>query len=228
MILQKLIQYLNTGNKSIIQSYKALRRLIGIQAIALPYICIFGGFIVADLPAEISVSAYYYSNMRDFLVGIIFAVSFFLITYKGYKKIDFLITFITGIAGFGIAVFPCYHNTAVYENVGIFQLPPELSNIFHLMSAGTFILLLAVNSMFLFTKTNKETPEKPKRIRNYIYISCGIIILLSLLGIILSLTFLTEEVWQHYRLILIFEIISLNAFGFSWLVKGQTLFRDKK
>ncbi|MHC1705386.1 MAG: hypothetical protein AB9846_15880 [Tenuifilaceae bacterium] len=67
-MFKKFFDYLNKGNNSIIISYKALRRLIGILGILLPVICIIGGFWFAKDPVQQSISLYYYTNMRDFLV----------------------------------------------------------------------------------------------------------------------------------------------------------------
>ncbi|MEJ2664743.1 MAG: DUF998 domain-containing protein, partial [Spirochaetia bacterium] len=79
-------------NRSIIISYIALRRLIGILGMLLPFICILGGLLFAALYVEPSISDYYYTNMRDFFVGLLFGVSLFLITYKGYELIDDIVT----------------------------------------------------------------------------------------------------------------------------------------
>jgi len=215
-------------NRSIIISYIALRRLIGILGMLLPFICILGGLLFAALYVEPSISDYYYTNMRDFFVGLLFGVSLFLITYKGYELIDGLVTSASALAGFGIALFPCLHGSSPTDPVGIFQLSPQLSNTIHLSCAAVFFTLLAINSIFLFTLTKRKTllPTKNKKKRNIVYITCGIIMLASIvIMVVLFLLFPNTEI-DKYRLVLIFETIMLLAFGISWLVKGETLFRD--
>lgn len=225
-MITEMLNYLHKENKDVIISYRALRRLIGFLGILLPIILIIGGRLFTTDPIQQSVSLYYYSNMRDFLVGILFVVSLFLITYKGTHVIDLVITTITGIAGLCVAIFPCYNE--VYESirVGIFQLYPVTSNKVHLTFAALFFILLAINSIFLFTrKSDVVTPQKLKR--NKIYIICGIIILVCFLGLVVCMLTLTQEQKFETKIILILEAIALLAFGISWLVKGETIFTDK-
>lgn len=221
-----IIKYLHKGNNDIIISYKALRRLIGILGILLPLICIVGGRLFTKDPVQQSVSLYYYSNMRDFLVGILFAVSLFLITYKGTRVIDLIITTITGIAGLCVAIFPCYNEAYETIRVGIFQLYPATSNIVHITFASLFFILLGINSLFLFTR--KSDPVTPQKLtRNKIYIICGIIILVCFVGLVICMLTLTQQQKFESKIILILETIALLSFGISWLVKGETIFIDK-
>lgn len=222
----KLKDYLSQVNDDRIISYKALRRLIGILGIMLPFVCVLGGWLFSKESIQSSISLYYYTNMRDFLVGLLFLVSMFLITYKGKLVIDMVVSTITGIAGLGVAIFPCLIEQCCPHGVGIFQLYPVNSNVIHLTCAALFFTLLAINSIFLFTRLDKPvTPEK--LIRNRIYITCGIIILACLVGLVISMI-LSPEFRANTRIILILETIALLAFGTSWLIKGETLFVDKQ
>jgi len=204
------------------------RRLIGILGILLPFICVIGGCLIAKTPIPKSISGYYYTNMRDFFVGLMFVVSLYLMTYKGYNKIDFLITTVTGLFGLGIAIFPCDNELYLLPKIGIFQLSLPLSNLLHLICAAVFLILLAINSLFLFTRSDIKKITKQKKFRNIVYIGCGIIILLSLVGVVLGSLLMTEEKLAENKLVLIFETTSLLAFGISWLVKGETIFKDQK
>ncbi len=225
-MFRKFLEYLNKGNNSIIISYKALRKLIGILGILLPVICIIGGFWFAKDPVQQSISLYYYTNMRDFLVGLLFLVGLFLITYKGPHIIDFIVTTITGIAGMGVAIFPCDNDIIPAQKVGIFQLIPESSNVFHLTFAVIFFLFLALNSLFLFTRS-KEVVTSQKIKRNKVYIISGIVILVCLLGMFISMLVLTDDQLYKSKIILILESVALLAFGISWLIKGETILKDK-
>ena len=63
------------------------------------------------------------------------------------------------------------------------HLTQSVSNKIHNVFAITFFLLLAYNSLFLFTKTTGEmTPEKKKR--NIIFRVCGIGMIASFLLLI--------------------------------------------
>lgn len=223
-----MLEKLRNKNKSIIISYIALRRFIGIMGMLLPVICILGGLIFSETGIQPSISAYYYTNMRDFFVGLLIGISFFLLTYKGYELIDNIITSFIGITGFGIAVFPCFFSDSPLP-IGIFQVNPEISDKLHVTSALVFFILLSVNSIFLFTlsKDKKIKKDSNKAKRNLIYIICGIIILISIITLFIINFTIDYDIISRYKLVLIFETIMLFVFGISWLVKGDTLFKDE-
>jgi hypothetical protein len=215
------------ANKDLIVSYLTMRRAIGILGMILPLIVILGGFI--QLPGEVqpSISDYYYTNMRDFFVGLMCAVSLFLVTYKGYDNLDDAVTNLCGLFAFFIAAFPTCIIHGDHARVGILQLPDTVSMYVHLASAFLFFLLLALNSMFLFTKTTSADISDAKRRRNFIYRLCGIVILASLFLLAIYVLFLQKTPVAKALPVLVLEAVMLLAFGFSWLVKGDTLFRDR-
>lgn len=215
-------------NRSIVISYLQLRKIIGFLGILLPFLCVVGSLRFAHIEMQNSISMYYYSNMRDVFVGILICVSLFLITYQGYETIDNVITNITGIMGAGIALFPC-GNPAYGELVGIFMLPNSTTNWFHLSSAASFFILLAVNSIWLFTKSDKPVRRRSKKYyRNIVYRLCGIIILACVGVLIPVMIFCSADFMNKTYIILALEIIMLFSFGISWLVKGGTLLKDEK
>lgn len=98
----------------------------------------------------------------------------------------------------------------------------------HLTFAAIFFILLGINSIFLFTLTNKEVLNVRKKIRNSVYRICGIIILICVLSITLFNHILSNEQLFNSKIIIILESVALTAFGISWLIKGKTLLADKK
>jgi len=207
-------------------SYKNIRRFVGVLGILLPIICILGGSVLSSKPLLLSLSGYYYSNMRDIFVGVIFSFCLLLITYEGYTVTDSLLTTISGIFGLGVAIFPCQYADYPDTVVGIFQLKSSVSGYIHTASALIFFILLAINSIFLFTKSNSVYLTKQKIIRNMIYRVSGVLILATIIvGIILYFT-LSKTSYDDFHIILLSEIIMLISFGLSWLVKGETIFRD--
>lgn len=205
-----------------------LRRIIGILGILLPLICVLGGLAFGGLGMQPSISHYYHTNMRDFLIALLGCTALFLFSYKGYTRVDDLISWIIGLAGAGIAVFPCPSSDPGVTRLGILQVPAATAGLFHLVFTGAFFLLLAVNSLFLFTKSQDQPMTARKRIRNAIYIGCGIVILVSL-GIIFIIYLVAPRVIEGSSIGLLFETIMLWAFGFSWLVKGEsfTFLKDR-
>ena len=219
---------LRKKNSSIIISYLNLRRLIGIVAIILPFICFLGGLVFGEFGLERSISYYYYTNMRDVLVGMMVCLSVFFMTYKGYEKLDNVITHVIGISCLGVALFPCLFSENENLYTGLFLLPQQISQYVHFLFASVFFLLLAVNSIFIFTLTqpgNKITDQK--RLRNAIYIICGIIIIILLLSMFILLLILGRKRFNEYPIAFILESLALFAFGFSWIVKGKTILQDK-
>jgi hypothetical protein len=218
----------NTNTDSgLIISYLTMRRIIGILGIGLPIIVVLGGFIQNGFVLGTSISSYYYTNMRDFLVGVLSCVGLFLISYKGYERIDHITSDISGILAVGIAFFPTSTISYGINKVGIFQLNNKISLYFHLTFATLFFLSLAFISIFLFTKHEGNMLTQEKKKRNLVYIVCGCIILFSILCIIVYTLVLQNTFIAAFKPILIFETLSLISFGTSWLVKGETLFKDK-
>ena len=217
---------LKDKNQRFIVSYLTLRKLIGILGILLPFACLLGGSLFQNVPIRDSISAYYHSNMRDVLVGLLVGVSLFLMTYKGYEWRDMLVAIVSGIAGLGIAIFPCASRVEPSSAVGVFQFTPPIAGYLHYGSSVLFFILLGINSYFLFTLGDKENWTRRKSIRNGIYRACGLVIFASLLTLAILTMILGGELvatlWT-----LIFETVMLLAFGISWLVKGESLFADR-
>jgi len=205
-----------------------MRRFIGVLGIALPIIIVFGGFIQNGFVILDSISNYYYTNMRDFFVGILCGVSLFLISYTGYEKIDNLIGNLAGIFAFGIITFPASMYSGRDVRVGIFLINDTISGYIHLIFSALFFILLSYNSIFLFTKHGPGRISREKKHRNVIYRLCGIIMIVSMVLIIIYTSFFKTTVAWKIHPVLILETVALLAFGISWLVKGNTLYKDKE
>ena len=207
-------------------SYLTLRKWIGILGMFLPFVCLFGGSLFQNKPIMDSISAYYHSNMGDILTGLLVGVSMFLLTYKGYELRDMVVAIISGIAGLGIAIFPCESRFDPTCAVGVFQLTHPVAEYVHYGWSALFFILLGINSFFLFTIGDKKNWTKSKSKRNFIYRMCGIVIFASLLTLLILTLIISSSVMATIWTF-IFETIMLLAFGISWLVKGETLFADK-
>jgi hypothetical protein len=81
----------------------------------------------------------------------------------------------------------------------------------------------------LFTKSSKAPSKRgtQKKIRNIIYRTCGILILLALLLLFAgSLKIMPPSYFKTFRLTFWMETLAIESFGFAWLVKGEALFKD--
>lgn len=216
--------------RPLIVSYLTMRRTIGILGISLPIVLVLGGLVQEKPIIQASISAYYYTHMRDFFVGILSSVALFLISYKGYEKIDSIVSTLSGICAIGLILFPTSLHTGTVVKVGMLLVNDDVSEMIHLTFGAVFFMLLAYNSIFLFTKRGPVggVMSKAKRRRNIVYRTCGCIMLLSILCIYLYKTYFVHTIISCFYPILLCESIALLAFGVSWLVKGDTLFRDPK
>jgi hypothetical protein len=214
-------------NKSLILSFKALRRLIGILGMALPLVCFLGALIFGGESLQRSISRYYYTNVRDFFVGLMLGMSFFMMTYKGFELIDTVANLAAGLAGICVGLFPCLAVDPALR-VGFFRLPESSSNVVHFTSAVIFFVILALSSLLLFTRTRTDRPPtEEKRKRNVIYKVCGWVMLATLAALGILLLALSDQVLEATKLEFIAETILLEAFGISWLVKGEFILRDR-
>jgi hypothetical protein len=217
--------------------YLALRRLIGIIGVAFPFVLLIAKVIQEPGSIPGSISDYYYATdlTRSILVGALCAIGFFLSTYRGYDK-DYIPVRMAALFAVGVAFFPTIPaNPTSFNNV---------IGIFHGIFAGLMFLSLAYISYFLFTKTNKYQTiseaynaaapatrgrnlyvglsTRRKRQRNVVYRTCGIIMAVAML-LIYPLTHWIHVPQAMYWL----ETIIVVAFGISWLVKGETILKDK-
>ena len=174
-----------------------------------------------------SISGYYYSNMRDFFVGILSGVALFLISYKGYEKIDDIFANISGVFAVGMILFPTAMYSGAAVKVGMLRIPGNISEVIHLSFSALFFLTLSFNSIFLFTRRHPGVMGREKKHRNIIYRSCGIVMLLSIACMTNYTIFLRDTSVSKIYPVLILESVALIAFGISWLVKGNTLFKDR-
>jgi hypothetical protein len=203
--------------ESMIISYMTLRKILGFLGISLVPIMIIGSVAIDHTNhIEISVSAYYYTSMRNALVGILCGMSLFLLSYHGYERIDSIISKLAGLFALGIAFFPTSPGDS----------KDDLVSILHYVCSGIFFALLSYMSIFLFTKSSgHKTKEKKERDR--IYRVCGIIMAVSVICIPLDGIPAIHNAISFLKPTLIFETLALTSFGFSWLTKGEFLLRDK-
>ncbi|MFL5754479.1 MAG: hypothetical protein ACJ76F_13790 [Bacteroidia bacterium] len=106
---------------------------------------------------------------------------------------------------------------------------PAWLGITHLVCAMLFFFTLAYMSGWQFTKTSGAlTPEKI--LRNKIYKFCAGLIIFCILALIpcFALGDNVKAFYNQHKLIFWAESTSLWAFGFSWLVKGEFILKDKE
>jgi hypothetical protein len=212
-------------------SYLSLRKAVGILGIALPIVLIVG-FVLFDKGCQFppTISHYFYTNLGTYFTGTLCAVAMFLFSYKGPEKKDARAATIAAICALGVAFFPTNPARILDNCVKVSLSANPVHNALHYGFAALLFLTFAYFSLFLFTKSSDIIPTPQKLIRNTIYRSCGLIIIICIGGILLLTIMddqdkLSTQKANIYTFIL--ETIGLFAFGSSWLVKGGTILKDK-
>jgi len=163
-----------------------------------------------------SVSAYYYTGAVAAFVGIMVALGVFLLTYRGYKNdygiLDRVAAIVAGLAAVLVALFP--------TGAPIDLLRPswwtQRTGTIHYISAVVLFCAFSFFSLFLFPKSKVGEGEPlplDKQVRNWIYILCGIAMVVCLLWAGIT----------HFTGVPTFlpEALALEFFAVSWLVKGR-------
>lgn len=204
----------DTGHFTI--TYFTLRKIIGFLGFFLAPALVLGSFIIDHTwYIQVSMSAYYHTGMRNLLVGVICGISLFLFSYHGHKWYDSLASKLAGLFGLGIAFFPTSETND----------KSDIISTLHYLTSAVFFVILALMSLFLFTKSKGHMTKKKKQ-RNRVYRICGIVILVSIAGIPIAGL---DGIWEYIKFLkptLVLEAIALTAFGISWLTKGEAIFGD--
>lgn len=225
------------ADNDLVLSFLAVRRAIGAMGFFLPLALLTYGLLCSGdiLP---SISAYYYSPMREVLVGSLCAQAVFLWSYEGYRPpvpeliTDKRVARIAALGALGVALCPTLPDTKTANGctqtckddpVTLIQglLGETWANWLHIASAGLFFGALAVFCLVLFVKGTTETAEK--RARQHIYRICGWIIVASL--IVMAALFLTGLAGdlKEWEPIFWLEVLASFAFATSWAVKGEAM-----
>lgn len=212
-----------------------LRKLIGVLGMVMPLLLFVFLFLDNGLqyPLE-SISHYYFTRVCGIFVIILSLLAIFLIVYKGKDKVDFYISTVAGILALIVVLFPtsnltqsCCDSTKIYAVT--FLPESNFRTYFHYTAAGLFFLCLSYMTVFLFTKSNKSPNERgtQKIIRNRIYRICGAVMFTAVLVLFAgSLKIIPPEYFKNYPLTFWMETLAIESFGFAWLIKGETLFKD--
>jgi hypothetical protein len=193
---------------TLVHSYLFLRRAIGLIGLALPFVLILGKQLVQGGDLIGSLSGYYYTDLRDVLVGAMCAAGVFLLAYYGHDHVDNLVSTVAGLGAIGLALFPTTpdHDVTAWDRT---------SGVLHLVFAGVFFLSLAYFCLRLFPHDGEQPPGT-----GVVYRVCGFVIVACLVLIAVTKTLgllpaLLPALWL--------ESVAVWAFGVAWLVKGTTL-----
>jgi len=199
-------------------SQLAHRQLIGYLGLILPALV----YVVAGLrPTDgltdwillPSVSAYYYTGAIAVFVGVLFALSLFLLTYPGYEGVaaDRVVGRVGGAGALGVALFPTAAPAGVSEPS---WWSPAL-RVVHYASVVVLFSAFILFSIWLFRRSSvpKDNRPREKRLRDAVCLLCGIVMIVCMLWAVVS-GFSNASIFLP-------EAIAIVAFAVSWLVKGE-------
>jgi hypothetical protein len=199
----------------------AHRQFIGFLGMVLPFLLwlIAGWRPTERLPLWeplSSVSDYYYTGSVAAFVGLLITLAVYLFSYQGYnnqnRRRDRIAAIIGGAAAVLVAFFPTEAPNKLLKPFWWTPLTGRIHYISAVVLFGSFIFF----SLLLFPQTRKEKPPKDKRVRNWIYIFCGIAMIGCMLWAgIAKFTGSKEIFWP--------EVLALEFFAVSWLVKGRVI-----
>lgn len=213
---------------------------LGVVGFCLPFTLILGSLTTNLTPYRTSISAHYYApNFGAVFVGGLYAISVFLLCYKGYPKrpdayahplmrtamgrpaevwlTDRSVTSPAGLGAIGTALFPtCIDVTLQPIGVGCTEGG-------HLAFAALFLVALTSMSRFRFARsdTPKAAWDPEKRRDNAIHTTCGLVMAGCLA--LIALDAVTHLFGRGSHAVFWLEAVAVWAFAASWLVKGRAL-----
>lgn len=218
-------------DKILLTHQDSLRKLVGILGVMLPVLLFV--FLWADSgythPME-SISHYYMTRACGVFVIIVSLLAIFLLVYKGQDPIDFYMSSLAGIFALCLLLFPTGNIGEADHAYSVTTLKVSpLREHFHYISAAIFLGCLAYMSLFIFTKSSQppELRTREKKKRNRLYRTCGVIMLIAILTILAGfLGLIPEPFYTDHHMTFWMEVVAVESFGISWLVKGGAMLSD--
>ena len=217
----------NPLDAELIVSYLTLRKAVGYIGLLMPILVRVGAYYFEQIPSNTSISAYYYTSMRDVFVGALAAIGVFLFCYRGPDTQDNVLTNIAGACAVAIGLLPTepeYHPLiqAQFPNILTDECYRNHGPLgFHIYFVAAFFLIISYLTIFRFTKPGQSPITKQKRSRNKVYIACGIVMVICIaLIVIIKLNDMTSSIFWP-------ETVAIAAFGIAWLTKGHAILKDR-
>ena len=217
----------NPQNEFVV-SYLTLRQMIGWAGLLLPIAVRLGAYLFEGIASTDSVSAYYYTGMRDVFVSTLVLGGALLACYRTPAWHDSAVAIAAGVSAVGIGLFPMVPAYApeilrkypqmgeaiakCYVNRGLLG--------YHFLFVAAFFALTFYLVTFRFSAFTPALPTVQKLMRNTIYRWCGVIMAAAF--VVIGIMALTTEGGSIFWP----EAVAIIAFSVAWLVKGQTILKD--
>ena len=202
------------------------QRVISMLSFFLPVFLVTWS-VVTDAGIRGSLSEYYYTPVRDIFVGVLCALALFLWSYRGYHpynpelRADRIVAKVASVAAALTALAPL--NPRQRGECTLLQcvLGIQVTDWIHNIAAAVFMAALATFCLVLFPMTAIPGPGKSRRL--VIYGTCGAIIALVLLLMVVW-KFLPVDIYfalGRYKTIFVLETLALFAFSVALLLRSR-------
>lgn len=214
------------AQNDLVLSFLSVRRAIGALGFFLPVaLALFG---IASGRLLESMSAYFYSPMREVFVGTLCAQAVFLWSYEGYREPDRLITDklvarIASVAAALVALAPTSPPDTATQGCTLLQclLTNDPTSLLHAVAVVVFFGALAIYCLVLFQRGQDDNGER--QAAHMIYRLCGWTIVGSIASIGLMMLTGLDDILAGLRPIFWLEVLACFAFATSWAIKGRAM-----
>lgn len=220
----------STGRAShqLVVAFLGTGRAIAILGFFLPTSMLLWS-LMSGVSIRGSLSEYYYTPVRDLMVGTLIALAVFLWSYRGFSdrdddlRNDRRVGKVAAVAAAVIALFPITPRNDDRCTLIQCVIGPQASDLVHAIGAAVFFLCLAAFCLILLPRSVINNSGAAKRV--LIYRTCGGIIMAALV-IIVVWKFLPLGViftLGRYQPIFWVEALAIWAFSAAWIVRGRAL-----
>lgn len=176
-----------------------------------------------------SLSEYYYTPVRDLMVGTLIAMAVFLWSYRGFSdrdddlRADRHVGKIAAVAAAIIAFSPITPRNDDRCTLVQCIIGRETAALVHSVGATTFFVCLAIFCLVLLPRSVVRGHGAVTRVR--IYLGCGWLIVAACVFIAVWQFLPAEIVFAlgHFRPVFWAETAAIVAFSSAWIVRGRAL-----
>lgn len=220
------------------KTYKATRKGLAYIAIVFPLLLLGGGYFLAKLHLQGSMSAYYHASpfsqadellnpgshlhpgegvMRNWFVGLLFGLGIILLLYRGFTRMENFALTLAGCMGLGVALFPMAWGDE-FKGVRFTILGVQCS----LHGACAVALFLCIGYVCIFRASDtlpliKDIKKRKRYAIAYKWLGWAMIAS-PLMAFILSSVFHKQNAYTFF-----IELAGIWVFAAYWLVKGHEI-----
>lgn len=213
--------------KDYVVSYLTLRQMIGWCGLLMPIGVRSLAYLFEGIFTTHSISAYYYTGMRDVFVSTLVLVGALLACYRTPSASDNAVATIAGLSAICIGLFPTDPAFAdpirakfpCMAQAGSCYFPTGILGL-HLVFVTIFFALSFYLVYFRFPAFTPAAPTAQKVKRNKVYRVCGALMLASFvtIGLLAAFNDGASIFWP--------EALAVMSFAVAWLVKGRLVLKD--